>query len=575
MMNPPTYDIYQPVRSMNLNKPERFMFILLIGFLLATYTDAHAIYKSYNKRTRKMEYRSYQLEPLKMDSDRIDKLRAKIKYPVLIMASYLVLRFISTAIIEIICILNYPSAFTDRINELALILGRPLVTVPSFSVLLHLTLSICFLCGCILYPLMFEVKPLDALAFRLMMDPFREIQRTDLIIRELLEEFLAALDRINIDRTRKKKDSLRVEPVYDYDEFNANKRESTTRQVIERQLKQVHTMRPAIYDTIWFHTIYSFNLALVAIITAVFITTLLVPYVLFPWDKQRRCGTDQHCSILKVYPIQDLVACFELVLGQILADTALANQLFVSATNVMTQLCLVKRIKQSLRHCLKTTSNYFENLNAYEDRIEIPRIKRLRRNEDPDRHQVNSQETNETRRTRMEATLLRTLIHLMVALRDFRSISQLTSKVLEAYLSCMSFGLASLMVMDRLSNNEIQKMRLILTVSIWLATNIILIGCAYVFSRVMKLEKIAWSILAQLGANYQMALGGGLAGPADAGIGPVDLISRRWRNLVYGPAYCISGIRNSIRPFNISLTYTRVLELNFYILSFASLLQNF
>lgn len=69
-------------------------------------------------------------------------------------------------------------------------------------------------------------------------------------------------------------------------------------------------------------------------------------------------------------------------------------------------------------------------------------------------------------------------------------------------------------------------------VIIWFLLDCVLLGCAYVFLHIIELERIAWSKLAQVGINYKAKLDGELAEHV-AGIKPADLISEKWRILVY------------------------------------------
>lgn len=521
-----------------------------------------------------MRYRTYHSASLEMIPGRFDKIRARIKTPVLILVGYIIVKFTGTAIIEIIIFIDYPSTFTEQMNELVLIVGRPIATVPTFAILLHLSISAAIFIGFVLMPRKYNLEPVDAETLRFMLDPLREVRRIDEVIKEILEEYVTALSRNSMNRIRKKKESLGVELACGYDVFSADKRESITRQVINHHLRRLHLMRPPIYDTVWYKKMYVNFSVFAALCTSALFTTLLVPYLIFMWDKQRRCGTDLHCPIEKVYPIQDLIACAELVLGLVLADFSIGIQLCVIGSTMVTQVYLIKGVKKSLSECLNTTAEYFNTLDTCDQIEEIPRIKRSRSHDFALSSSVNNPEdASRARRFRLESALLTTLVQLIASLKDWRRFSQLCGEFIEFYLFGMLLYLVSLLVVDRLNPHELLVLRTSAIAAVWLLMDCVLLGCAYVFSQVIELEKIAWSILAQLGSNYHMVLEDGSAGLAEAGIGPTDLMSKKWRILVYG--YSMSDVENSIMPFGVSLTYEKVLQLNFYIISLALLLRQY
>lgn len=171
----------------------------------------------------------------------------------------------------------------------------------------------------------------------------------------------------------------------------------------------------------------------------------------------------------------------------------------------------------------------------------------------------------------MEIDLLRILLKLNLFLKEAKNYSQRVGPFIEAYLSCAGFALILMLLIDRMTDKDMRQLTTFMIYLLWAVTNVILFSCAYVYSRTIEVEKIAWSILAQLSLNYQMALESEQAGLASICIGPTDWITARWRNLVHN--HSLSHSRNSIKLFNTSLTYRNALQLNFYIISLASLLQ--
>lgn len=185
-----------------------------------------------------------------------------------------------------------------------------------------------------------------------------------------------------------------------------------------------------------------------------------------------------------------------------------------------------------------------------------------------------SRKTSKNLRTSEELNkvLLRSLVRTNVHLSEVRSRAEFISEQVSSLVVLFGMGMVLALTAVRMEGPDIEHLRANIIRSLWLASNFILIICAHEFARLLRLERVAWPIAAQLNTivarQYNNSSGGKLIFIRASSL-QLDPLLAGWLRLI--ECGCLVDIRNSVRPFGVSLTFKRILQMNFYVTSLAAL----
>lgn len=562
---------------MRLNLIQRIIRTYFRLYFLLIDTDPHLLYKSESKNIaeRKM-YRFHQSSTLKMETKSFERsLFKKLRRLMLVFVGYVIVKYLIMTFIQTINLYHTANtncwttnflrefdwleknSFVAFYKLMGPILGNPLKFVPGVSIFTYILTIVSMIYYLILLPNSYKLKPFDSVNVRFLLDPMREINRIDMVIKETLHEFLLSIKPIQNDGNSTNNNNLNNLSVRSrYNGYNSARRESIMRQVIFEQLKQVPTLRPAAYSLDCFSLLFLWVI-LFSIVNFSYSSSSFIAVILIYFDElQYHCSEPKKCQIYDVLSIQDLQALGELFLIFFILWFLINVQVIFVVINQATQLLMAKKINQDLSFCRKILINC--SFAMANDQIEQFKLVR--------------QSFIQSRSHYMERNLLRALVKLQLTNADMRKNSLIVSRIIESVVFILGICLIAILVAERLNANEVRLFLNLNALAFWTATNLLLFGCAYVTAQSSKVEKLAWSILAQLCFNHRAAQRhNGLTQLAGARLNPNDLIIKRWRHYVCD--HYLSDARNSVQILSRSLTYRTALELNFYIISLVLLLR--
>lgn len=531
-----------------------FNFILLFAQI-----DPFSIYEKDNfSCARRQQYHIYQSSSLQIKSNRsMEKTKKSLRWLSLILCGYLSFKFMCTCLVQLALDRRFKNNHLGgpikpegerRIDELfmnflvqcAYLIGNPLKSMLGISLFIYLSLVVALVYGFVVIPHIQSTEPFDAITLRFMLDPLRELRRIDLVIEEQLIILL-----------------------------NDNPRSSN--RLVLCQVPFIYTMRPSNYHSSWFYELYRYSTLSIILGTIAASTTLLsfVPILLYSSAQQGLCKKtifNATCSIRDIwreFSKQDLVALVELYLGMSLALLVFFNQIALLAFSLICQLRSTASMKQDLERCLSLIAAHSCSSRG------LRRFTFLHRFRGSEVHIANGPSKSDEHR--LGVTLLRTLIRLLVTKGELRRNANFASRLVESFLSSIGVSLVLALVGERLDDLQIVWLRNVIIITLWMASNLVLLVCANAFARILDLQRVSWSILARLEMFYEPAQSAqaSIWSRADSDIGT---IISHWRRLVCSGA--LSDLRNSVRPFNMSITYKRAIRLNFLAISFASLVKH-
>lgn len=400
------------------------------------------------------------------------------------------------------------------------------------SVLLPLGLIFLFL----ILPLCGSIRPLDAANLRFMIEPAKEARRLDLVIVQHLEKLLEECPRNGI--------------------------------VLE-QLKQVSSLRFDTFSPRWRKTLFRYTM--IELSLSYSSSTLIITAVIYAYFSRFGnilCADSQPeaCDFSNVFSKQDYLYIVELLGIILLLIVGGCVWFSLVVINGICQVSLVRSIEKELRHCLAVIS--LSNLN---DRV-VFRYAQSLDNQDLVGDTVSILKNEDTREQKyIESSLLRAYIKLIISLEEAKKHSRLTGRALEAHIIALSVpGLLAFSMRNFSNDAETQLVQIAMLFITWVFVNPGLVFCAYIHSRTVERERIAWSILAQLSIYKERnSRKGDLESFSSER--HIRMLANRWRKLVMG--YALSESSGAVRAFGTRLTYSRVLSMNYALISVVLLLK--
>lgn len=517
--------------------------------------DPFLIYKKDHSNKHKQLYRNFRFTELEIKSDSSPKLQKSSRWAGLILCAYLSFKFTSNCVVQLILYQHSKRAehqdgssdlFMDFVIKYADTVGNPLKSLVGFSIFIYSALTVTIIYGFVVIPYLQSIRPFDAGSWRFMLDPLREIKRIDMVIEERLISLMLV--------------------------------ETGSKRLILDQMPFIHTMRPSNYKPDWYFTLHRSQMT-ASILIAITIVSILFTFIPLLFHISGRGASCEQllisstCSIWSVWTRfnnQDVIALIELHVGLTTACTLFANQVVVMLYSFMSQQFLIKDIKRDLEKCLETIST-ITMVSSSPDQISLIdsstscRIYSDRRSLEHKRSSVDSAAKLVNRE--MDTNILRTLIKLLLTEEELRKNADFISRITESFLTSMTCSLLLMFVGERLDDIQLGWFRSVIIAVIWLGLNLVIVTCADMYARIIHLEQVAWSILARISANASLLSKEQVVLPTTR----ISSLDEDWRRLVCG--HTLSDLRKSVRPFNMSLTYKRVIKLNFLVVSFASLVR--
>lgn len=557
-----------------LNKSRyRFVKRLVRRICFVLNIDLFLIYKDAFKNSKLARYRSYQLPEVRLTYNQSDKLRARFHIITQILFTYLPLKFVLIAIQTYLGLmridLNENTFLMSLFKLFDQLIGKPFNTIPGMSIYLCAAMSVALFNGYIVCPRKYLRDPIQATSLRFLFDFERELSHMDLQIANCIRNFL----------------HVRGEDGEGYEIKST---------IVLSQLNNIEKLRPATHNRKYVKQTFDLLLAFIsiAIMIGVPLVSILLPVLVVPVATKRICAQKSiqlsNCSLLTAFDVQDLIAYFEILFGLTFGLIIVYIYLVLVGLNIAYQLSLANAIRRDLENCLQVVSGLSKNLNDhYSMRTrKSPELLSVNSNEERmlnlDRRGLRSRFrgrrryfiTSKNLLNKLEISLFRTLIKLIVTQKEIKICANSSGHILESILILMGVCLTSVFISEKLDGEEMQILRTLSLLFILSSTNSILLGCAYVFSRTIEIEKVAWSILACLEEiqSIKQAKDDRLIYGASPGkIAFNERLIGYW--IKYVSTYTLSNERNSISSFRVSITYGRTLKINFLGLSLASLMQ--
>lgn len=424
----------------------------------------------------------------------------------------------------------------------------PLAPISEVSLLLYGSVAVA-MTYCIGYlPYLNTKEPLNSMSLRFMMEPEREVKRIDMVLERKLDQFLSSTgvhyaNQLTAFSSSKTVSFRHPNLVSEFEMFR-----SSQRKIVLDQYSCIWKLRPVAYTATWYFALYNFSVPIFVMITiAVIITTANFPQILLSSVLERRCANlgASSCELGDVYTWQDWASFMELLTLMLLSAHMVLLMCVSLFTHARGQVLMSKEIKQDLRECVNELQLANESL---------PSAKyTLGSQMDETRHQE----------ARVDASSFRTLIKVSVAMQEIKTNIFLITQFLEALIAVAGVALAVALIVGGMEGSRVASIRFVVLWWAWFGGNSLTLTCAYVFARTIESEKVGWSILAQ---NFLRSRR--LNRRLDE-----DSIATGWLKLVQSGIF--SDTRNSARPYGVSVTFRRVLEINFFIASVISLLRSF
>lgn len=576
---------YNPSQLGKLNPLFRkiFDFVLVVCDI-----DMFLIYKGNYGCATDAKYKIFLRPELRLSPNNYDCRRANIRIPFVILISYLLFKFIImiaiqiTDIILIEHIIDNLGLDDEHLNmtlspnatiEGFLMLDLARMTMPNYyktaikyvfntgnlqnsafwslstdQTIFQISLTIAVLYCFIILPRLFREVPLDGANLRFMLDPLREIKRIDIIIKQHSEKILIECPK--------------------------------NRTILNQMDQATDSLRPHTFSAKWYKSLCRYTMSLFIInFYCTLIFQLAFYYALFEIAKENLCIIRrlEQCNYSLVFTRSDIISFAEIFLGLGFAAVELVVLMVIISSNNICQLSLINSIEHELNQCLVAMSNAIAQYKDYRD--EYFDHKRIQFSYSQLQERFNTAsylfqgDQHLKRQQDLEILLFRTYIKLVVALDEIKKTARLVGRSFESFLVLASLVILIAFLTNIVNGTETHLIQVVLLVIYWSLTNPILFACAFVFSRTVKLEKIAWSILANLSTYQATVLRKTNLRLYSSNEGLIGVLAKRWRRLVKSCA--LSDCRNSISPFGMNLTYRQVLRMNFAVISIVSLLRFF
>lgn len=550
--------------------------------------DPLAIYKGHYKHCTKSKYRFYLRPELRLKLNQLDKYRGWFRIW-LALAYWLV--FARLSIICLVQLAKYQatnfvkvssndsitnSFYKPVIHETAAVGllkrmrlyyfgGNILSDFTGGALFLYLTVLVSISYSIYHLPRYYKIKPADGVDLRMAMRPEHERARIDLLLWHSLQQLVSATESYKlqtqktITATRSLLDSATLRFCTDFNPFHSYEFHLVQSSIIAPNASFIfdESLRPARYWSGYrqYWRVVCRLFPVVTLTSAMFVVAIHVN--MLEWAIYMRCKIrqlkDERCTFSEALDTAEIYSMFELAWIMSWLATILNKSLMTIFAHNDAQLDSIREMETDLLNMLHILAQ-FNQSRGLRERGHARDLSEdiLRREKEP----------------LLDDALLKLLAKMEVMLRDSRSRTQFMSEQVSTFVVLFGMGIVLALVAAKIEGPDIETLRAIVVRCLWLASNVIMIVCAHEYAKIIRLQRIGWPLVAQLIFRLRLPTCG-----ADESFGSgrrcPDPITLGWLKLV--ETGCLIDVRNSVRPFGVSMTYERILQMNFYVTSLAAL----
>lgn len=269
-----------------------------------------------------------------------------------------------------------------------------------------------------------------------------------------------------------------------------------------------------------------------------------------------RCETKHidPCRASEALTFMDWVSLFEIISQMYLTGSIVSVQIMCLIMASMAQLYVIGEMKWELSRLLAELRQFIgrRTKNSHE----------------------NSQ-ANLDEQTCLADSLQRALIKVTIQCRDIRSEAEFMTEQATSILGIAFCVLLIALLTGRMNVTDLQELRSNIVICVWVMGNLLAMRCAYVFACLLRVDAICWSIITQFTMRSlfvrKLSPDRRFETSKTTSEDRLKYLAVSWRRLILGKNL-IDG-DNSIKPFGVSLTFQKVFEINFMIVSLVALIR--
>lgn len=544
--------------------------------------DLFAIYKGTFKNLSRRKYRFYLRPELRLSATTkaIDKWRYRFRIFSLHFYALLSMRFMVICFVQLA---KYQATtFDSRTDSAPLMLDTNLIKFlkqtklylafdnflsdfPCVALTIYVAILASIINLLVVKPHHYSIEPIDAVNLRIGLNPRHERKRICLLMKEKLKSLLmttskeknqslsapfhhlplSVLDRRSKLLLRMQQQAYMANLVWQREKACFLSKQPRANHPTNPAEGRAHfgldtAMLPARYQIDYpAHTWRLVFHVTLLVVAAAFPFCIMIQIYLIRWSTEMKCKirnlSQATCSTLNALTPFELYSLVELYLAFYIFGIAFAISNISILIHAHAQFIIINEMKSDMNDLLGA----LRLINCRHDCL---------MNTGVDSTKIAQREVY------LDDALVKILTKVSVSLEEFRSQASFISQQVSSGMFFFNVTLVLALTTGKLEGPDMKDLRRNVFILIWASANIMLALCARQFADIIKLQKIGWSILAQLYLLIETR--------------PVSLMNA-WLRLIEGD--CLSGVANSIRPFGVSLTFNQILQLNFYVSSLAVL----
>lgn len=589
--------------------------ILKYEIILNTY-DPMMIYKQPPKSNHWLtsgpivnDFNNRNLNKLRIDRDEYDIVRKRWR-PYLF--AFIVWFFLKSLVISTIHILK-PRGYDEAnsswliLNCLSYFLGNPFSGLADVAVFIMMGSSCSSFVYLFIMPLYYAQKPMQMGSLRFLLDPSRERKRADLLIDEKLDQILASIQFYQLNQLKQytahksigsanltihqrpalAEDRQVLSSSVSSDIIHQRLQRRQQRPVDLRECKnklellELNRKQLLYYKRHkWILSLYHYSdemfklierdiiYLMIGLHLVYHIWMFIILLVVFSTSAKIKCTatvkTISLCHPFVVFNWKELWYAGEFIINLIASLHTFTIHFVMLALLIRSQSVIIRNISLELNKCL-------DCLRQRNVEIKL-KLSRLNGREFL-KEEFTTKAYKESER-RLDQLVLKTLIRMQLYEEDLKIGSHSMSVLMVAYGLLIFVAAAATISTQRLVTPDLLFMRQQFVIYIWLVSNTCAVICAHIFAQVLDFQQICWSTMAESSLYQELKC----SITCEKRINDVDLTHScntnytvvLWRKMIYTANE--NWKQFVVRPLGIDITYRRVLELNFFIVSFYSLL---
>lgn len=445
-------------------------------------------------------------------------------------------------------------------------LGNPLSELFDLAIYLYISISTMVLVFLIFSPWYYNKYPMDVASIRFSLDSSRELLRVDALIDEKIDELLTSLDFFKFEQLKKNNCSGRllllqsttINSHLSRSRFSAS---SSDQQILWKHLDRYKEKLISYKTRLWSLRPINYNRQFFELSQKDMVNFLLNPFFMnilwslatgpffYLWAMNGKCKAKQligpECNPWNAFNLQELIFIVETFSIFVVSIQTYSLHMALISILGRSQLSLIENIRKDLTKCLE----YLRETNMQRSNYRPPFDDCVSIHSDM-KHFCDTQS---------DMIMLETLVKMLVCRDELRAGSRCMAQLMQLFI-VNSISLTTLVFFAGGFEDEVTKVNIRTNVvTNWIITNAFALLCARIHAQFSKVSPLYWSILAEniLRTNNIRQSG--------------DLTSKLWHKLVYS-ADSINDLC-SVKPFNVTMTFRRSIEINFFLISLYSLVR--